>query len=183
MQTDPRPATGGAPYALAVLSLGCAVIHAVVVGPHLQEYALFGWFFLAVAVFQLAWAALVVMRPTRTWLVLGAAANLAIAVIWIWSRTAGLPIGPEPGTPEAVGVRDVVSTLYEVLLAAVALYALVARPAIERRAGQAVAVFAVVIAVITAIAATSPEPEEQDMGAGGGRSTVALSHVPPVGVG
>jgi hypothetical protein len=173
MQRDPRPATTGAPYALAVLSLGCAAIHGVVVAPHLREYAPFGWFFLVVAVLQLAWAALIVARPTRTWLVVGAAANLAIAVIWIWSRTTGLPIGPEPGVAEAVGVRDVVSTAYEIVLAAVALYALVPRSPLERRAGQAVAVFAVVIAVITAIAATSPEPEGRDMGTAAPRVTAA----------
>ncbi len=70
---------GAAPYALATLSLGCAAIHAVVVTPHLEEYALFGWFFAGVTVFQVAWAGLIVVRPTRTWLAVGAAANLVVA--------------------------------------------------------------------------------------------------------
>jgi hypothetical protein len=161
MRPDPRPSEAGAPRALAALSLGCAVIHAVVVAPHLREYPLYGWFFLAIALFQVAWAALVVVGPSRRLLLFGAAANVGIAILWAWSRTVGLPIGPEPGVAEAVGMRDVVSTAYEVVLASVAVYAILVRTALERRAGRSMAAFVLVVAVLTAIAVASPEPAER----------------------
>ncbi len=174
----PRPVRAATPWALACLSLGCGVIHAVVVAPHLREFPLYGWFFLAVALFQGAWAALVLMRPTRSLLLFGAVANLGIAVTWAWSRTIGLPIGPEPGVAEAIGVKDVISTTYEIVLAGVAAYAIVARRALERRAGQGVVAFALIIAVVTAIAVAVPEPAEhaEPMAAAALQDTAVVSN-------
>jgi hydrogenase/urease accessory protein HupE len=43
--------------------------------------------------------------------------------VWAISRTIGVPLGPQPWRPEAVGVADVLSTLDE--LAAVVLVAAV----------------------------------------------------------
>ncbi|HZT66575.1 MAG TPA: hypothetical protein VFA11_12385 [Acidimicrobiales bacterium] len=74
-------------------------------------------FFLGAGVAQLTWALAVARRPTPALLVGGAAMNLAIAAIWVVSRTVGIPF-VNGGSPEAVGFADVASTLLEVAAAA-----------------------------------------------------------------
>jgi hypothetical protein len=105
------------PGQLALCSAGAATIHFAVIQPHWDEYAPFAVAFAIAGVFQLAWAALVLVRPTRAVLLAGVVVNLGVAAVWILSRTAGMPVGPEPWTPEAVGVADVVSTIFEVVIA------------------------------------------------------------------
>jgi hypothetical protein len=59
---------------------------------------------------------LVVACPSRSLLIVGAIANAAIVAVWLWSRTAGLPIGPEAGEPDVAEFIDVVATVSEFLL-------------------------------------------------------------------
>jgi hypothetical protein len=47
--------------------------------------------------------------------------SAAPLAVWLWSRTAGLPFGPEPGVPEAVGLADTAACLLEAATLAVAL--------------------------------------------------------------
>ncbi len=54
----------------------------------------------------------------RRLLIAGAVGNLAIVVVWVASRTTGVPVGPDPWTPEAVGVADAVATILEIALVA-----------------------------------------------------------------
>jgi hypothetical protein len=105
------------PGQLALCSAGAATIHFAVIQPHWDEYVPFALAFALTGVFQLAWAAVVLVRPTRLVLLAGAVVNLGVAAVWVLSRTAGMPVGPEPWTPEAVGVADVVSTIFEVVIA------------------------------------------------------------------
>ena len=100
----------------AVLSIGAGMIHAAVVPEHLAEYWVFGAFFILKAVFQLAWAVVVVRRPSAIVYTAGALINGAIIALWALSRTIGLPIGPEAWMPEPVTTVDVTATLMEVLL-------------------------------------------------------------------
>ena len=100
--------------ALAVTSLATAAIHFAVMGEHFREYAAFGVFFSLVAWFQALWALGIVVSPTRPLLTVGLVVNAAVVVIWIVSRTAGLPIGPEPGTAEPAAFLDVLSTMLEI---------------------------------------------------------------------
>lgn len=97
-------------WELAAASLGAAGIHFAVIVPHFNEYRPYGVFFLAVAWFQAVWAVLVVTTEDRRLLLLGLIVNAAVVVVWVWSRTAGLPIGPEPGVPEEIRAADVIST-------------------------------------------------------------------------
>lgn len=97
-------------WELAAGSLGAAGVHFAVIVPHFNEYWPFGVFFLAVAWFQAVWAVLVVTTGDRRLLLVGMLVNVLVVVIWVWSRTAGLPIGPEPGVPEEMGATDVIST-------------------------------------------------------------------------
>jgi hypothetical protein len=100
----------------AVLSVGAGVIHAAVVPEHLAEEWAFGAFFILAAAFQIAWAILVVVRPSAIVASIGAVANGAIIAVWALSRTIGLPIGPEAWMPEPVSTLDVAATLMELLL-------------------------------------------------------------------
>ncbi|MGQ0669257.1 MAG: hypothetical protein ACT4PO_06255, partial [Actinomycetota bacterium] len=62
----------------------------------------------------------------------GLVGNAGIVVLWVVSRTTGLPIGPEPGSPEAAGVLDLVATAYEAL-SAVGLLLLMTRGPLRHR--------------------------------------------------
>lgn len=104
------------PAGLAALSAGAAAIHVAVVGEHLDEYWLFGMFFAGVAALQALWGLLVLARAPRPVHLAGALGNAAVVAIWALSRTAGLPVGPEPGVPEPAGLLDVAATAYEVLI-------------------------------------------------------------------
>lgn len=94
---------------------GAGVLHASVIGEHLEEYWLFGAFFIASTFLQLAWAGAALLYPSRLLLVLGVMGNGGIALVWLLSRTTGLPVGPEPWTREQVGWTDVVATALEVV--------------------------------------------------------------------
>ena len=74
-------------------------------------------FFVLLAAAQFLWGVAVYRSPSRWLLSVGAIISLAVAVLWIVSRTSGLPIGPEPWTPEAVGAVDSIATANEVVLA------------------------------------------------------------------
>jgi hypothetical protein len=100
----------------AAFSAGAAAIHFAEISPHIEEYWLFGAFFFIVAWFQAATVIALVARPSPRLMLLIAVVNLVVIAIWVWSRTAGLPIGPEAGQPEAVGAADVLSTVLEALL-------------------------------------------------------------------
>jgi hypothetical protein len=105
------------PGQLALCSAAAATIHFAVVWPHWDEYVPFAVAFAITGAFQFAWAAVVLVRPVRGVLLAGAAFNLGVAVAWVLSRTAGMPVGPEPWTPEAVGVADVTATVFELAIA------------------------------------------------------------------
>ena len=89
-----------------------------------------------------------VVAPSATILALGALGNLAVVVIWIYTRTVGLPLGPDAGETEAVGAPDALSSAFELVLAAGGALALaypIARPLGRRtfRGGTAVALLAI----------------------------------------
>jgi hypothetical protein len=100
----------------AAASAAAAGIHFAVAPEHFQEWWGFGTFFVVSGTAQLAWAAV----PSKAWIGIGG--NLLLLALWVVSRTAGFPFGPDAGTPEAVGSIDVVSVLLE-LTAVVSLVA------------------------------------------------------------
>ena len=109
-----RPTTPRLLLGAATLSLIAALIHAWMGSEHLDEWWGYGLFFLASAVFQAGYAVAIVRRPTPALLTLGVVANLAIIVLWAWTRTIGIPLfGPHAGEVEPVGAIDVVSKLAE----------------------------------------------------------------------
>jgi hypothetical protein len=121
-RAEPRE-TAAKPVLLtvALLSLGAAVVHFAVIAQHFDEWWLSGLFFVAIATFQVAWAPLVLLRPSAPAYLAGAAVNAAAVVTWIVSRTSGVPVGPEAGEPEAVGFPDTLAIAFEVVLVAALL--------------------------------------------------------------
>jgi hypothetical protein len=101
---------------LAVLSLGAAAIHFAVMPEHFAEWWAFGLFFAAIGWFEALWAVGYVTIPSRGMAALGLLVNAGTVLLWAASRTTGLPIGPEPWVPEAIGVPGVTATILELLL-------------------------------------------------------------------
>src|ERR1022692_1379964 len=158
----PTPATAR-PYllaGLAALSVGAAAIHFAVIFEHFGEYVLYGVFFLIISWAQMIWPAVLLWRPSRLWLWLGIAGNALVLVVYVASRTTGLPFGPDVSNPEQVGALDVVSGILEYALIA-GCAALLWRPSLVDRpvrrrgafaaAAALLAVPAVVIAATTAV--------------------------------
>jgi hypothetical protein len=116
----PRSAWLAGAAGAAVLS---AAVHLSVTGEHFGESALYGGFFLVLAAAQLAWGVRLLLRPSRAWLSAGAAASVLVALLWLATRTIGMPVGPAAGEIEDVGVLDVVASVAEVAVAACALAA------------------------------------------------------------
>jgi hypothetical protein len=105
----------------ATLSLGAAAIHFAVIKEHLEFDLGFGLFFIALGWFQVVWAQLYLLRPSALLARVAAAANLVVIGVWVVSRTTGLPFGPQPWVPEAVGTLDVFASAFELALVAVLL--------------------------------------------------------------
>jgi hypothetical protein len=107
--------------ALALLSMGAAVIHFVVIPGHWDEYWGQGLFFIIAAIAQILWAVWVVVGPSRLLYLAGAVGNAAIVALWVVTRTYGVPAGPGAGEREAVEFADTLATVFEVLLVVGAL--------------------------------------------------------------
>ena len=121
-----RHASGSAPRAAldwqlicrtsaAFFLVGAALIHAVWTAIHLQESTLEGVSFLLIALAQSALAFGLLMFPNRRTYLLAIALSLGIVGMWALSRTVGLPVGPQTGTREPVGMPDLMATLFELL--------------------------------------------------------------------
>jgi hypothetical protein len=92
--------------------LGAAVIHAAVVPEHRAEWSAAAVFFVLLTAAELLTAGLVLRRPVPG-LVVAVVISAGPLVVWAWSRSTGLPFGPEAWQPEAVGLPDVLSCLLE----------------------------------------------------------------------
>jgi hypothetical protein len=98
----------------AALSMVAALIHLWVLPEHFEEWWGYGAFFLVAASAQLLYVPLLLRWPTRTVLLLGIGGNFAIVVLYLLTRTAGIPLfGPEAGEVEGVGFADVCATTSE----------------------------------------------------------------------
>jgi hypothetical protein len=170
--------------ALAVVSLATAGIHFAVMGEHFREYLAYGIFFSLVAWFQALWALGVVVSPTRAILSVGLVVNAAVVVIWVVSRTAGLPIGPEPGTAEPAAFLDILSTVLEIGIVVIT-GALLLRgptegsPRNARNGLLAVGGLAVILVLLTTIAVAS-EGDEHAHGEGDHTEHTALENGPGI---
>ncbi len=121
-------------YAAAALSLLAALIHLWVTPEHFEEWWGYGAFFLVAAAAQVLYAPLVLVWPTRTVLLLGIAGNLAIVVLYLLTRTVGIPLfGPGVWEVEGVGFVDLCATASEVGITVALGAALLRETTTERR--------------------------------------------------
>jgi hypothetical protein len=108
-------------FAAALLSVAAALVHFAVIKQHLDEYWLYGAFFVVLGLGQLAWALLAVAAPSRALYSLGAVGNAAVVVFFIVTRTFGALIGPEATEPATVGFGDIATTVFEALIVSLAV--------------------------------------------------------------
>jgi hypothetical protein len=101
----------------ATLSVAAAIVHFAATPAHVDELGLPGLAFAAAATFQAAWALAWLIEPAPGIARIGILGNVAIAAVWLVSRTVGMPIGPLAGQPEAVGGPDLFATILELALA------------------------------------------------------------------
>jgi hypothetical protein len=103
-------------YSVASAAAGAAAIHYAVVAEHLHEWWGFGLFFVASAVAQLVWAVAIMASRSQVLIWAGVVGNAAIVLLWIVTRTVGTLVGPEPATPEPIGLADSVATAFEMAI-------------------------------------------------------------------
>jgi hypothetical protein len=95
-------------YAVAALSALAGLIHLWVMPEHFGEWWSYGAFFLAASCAQLLYVPLLLLKPSRTVLLLGIIGNSSIVLLWLVTREVGIPLlGPEAWEVEKVGVIDV----------------------------------------------------------------------------
>jgi hypothetical protein len=114
--------------------VGSAVIHGTVVAHHFQQWVPSGLFFIALQVVEvaLALAAVYVWGPRTAQAVV--ITSMATVVVWLLSRTLGMPIGPATfQLPEPVGVPDVACCFLELAAAGLATPLALARRAVPVR--------------------------------------------------
>lgn len=107
--------------ALAGLAATAGLIHLIASAEHVGADWTLGVFFLLVGSGQVAAAWFVHRSPHDARLLTAVAVgSVAIALLWIFSRTTGVPFGPDAGEVESVGVADTIATLLELGFAALA---------------------------------------------------------------
>jgi hypothetical protein len=120
---------------LATLSLGAAAVHFAMTPQHASESIVHGVGFVVAGWAQVVVAGLLFARPGRRTLAWAALVQLSLVAAWAVSRTYGLPVGPQPWTPEAVGAADLVTVAMEVGFVVLAVAALGSRRRVPIAAG------------------------------------------------
>ena len=122
----------GLPLPLVVAAsatAGSALIHFAVAPEHFAEWWGLGLFFVVCGQVQIGWALLLVRSRGRGMLAIGAAGSLMLVLLWVLSRTAGLPFGPGSGMPEPASLPDALSVLLELATVAACMWAALIAPA------------------------------------------------------
>src|SRR5688572_30305892 len=91
---------------VAACALGAAAIHFAFAPDHFDESRFHGAFFFLAGWAQLAFAIAVIVRPTRAVMRVGILLNVGIVVLWVVSRTVGMPFGDDPWVAESAGFPD-----------------------------------------------------------------------------
>lgn len=106
-------------------SLLAGLAHGGLAPAHFEEWWGYGLFFAAAAAAQALYGlalltdALPTPRGRRVVLLAGTAGNALVMLLYVWTRTAGVPLfGPEAGEVEAVGGIDAVVLLLEAVAVA-----------------------------------------------------------------
>lgn len=174
----------------ALASFGAASIHFAVVPTHWQEWMPAGLFFASIALFQLIWARVALVRTTVPVLAAGIMLNVGAVALWAVSRTAGAPFGPHAGEAELVQAADLCALLLQIYVVMGAGWALY-----RGCHGQPISAFTDAIVLLGAIAVVAlastmgvasglrhghhaPAAESDHHGASGGRTDGHHGHGP-----
>src|SRR5687768_13033440 len=98
----------------AMAVAGAGLIHLDAVGDHTTHPHVAGFFILLGAA-QLAAAGLLVARPSRQLQSALAVGTVGIILLWVTARTTGVPVIPDVGSAEPVGLADAMATALEAL--------------------------------------------------------------------
>jgi hypothetical protein len=110
---------------LAAIGLAAAAgTHLAVMPDHFRQSWIYGSFFAVVAPLQLGLAWRLLARPHRPELCAALAFSLGVVLLWALTRFVGVPIGPDNGATEELGVLDIFATCAELLTAAALVYLL-----------------------------------------------------------
>ena len=102
------------------LSLAAGLFHSLVISDHLVEWWGYGTFFVIITLTQVLYTMALDRWPSRPLLLLGIAGNLVSIILWLATRTVGIPFfGPDAGQVEAVGPLDLLVKLLELVLISV----------------------------------------------------------------
>jgi hypothetical protein len=125
---------------VAAVTCVAGLIHIGAAVDHFGEFPLYTMAFVAMAIVQLTWAAVILRRPSRRALLFGIVFNVGVIALWAASRTVGVPIAPRPWVPEPVGVADLLATADE-LVTVIAVWSVLAssRLAIAKGVAERVA--------------------------------------------
>lgn len=109
-----RPAVARGTRSLTgALSLVAALIHFSVAREHFAEWWGYGAFFVVAGLGELAFPVLFARRPAGWVLQAGIWGNLAPILLYMVSRTAGIPLGPDAGAVEDLEVLGITATVAE----------------------------------------------------------------------
>ncbi len=102
-------------FTASLLSSVAGIIHAYYMPEHFEMWVGYGAFFLVVTACQVMLSlVLLAFRPVPSWVLwAGILGNAAIIIMWLISRTSGLPYGPMIGEVEEIGVLDLTSKFAE----------------------------------------------------------------------
>jgi hypothetical protein len=112
-----------------VSSAAAAGVHAAVGPVHFRELFVFGLFFAGASLAQIGWSLAVAIRPSRTLLLAALIGNGAILLLWLFTRTIGLP--GLMAEPETVGVWDLSAGAWELAVVVAVARILGAEPDIK----------------------------------------------------
>jgi hypothetical protein len=154
---------------LAALSLSAGVVHLVMVPDHIGGWALEGIVFAVVGWLQILLGVGLLMRPRRAMLQATVILNALALLLYVVSRTSGLPVGPNSGVAETMGSIDVLAAVFEGLLV-VGSGVLLARPKflanLSTEGLVMVSAIPVVALLATTVALADPATSEHAHGGG-----------------
>ncbi|MCW2545531.1 MAG: conserved hypothetical transrane protein [Frankiales bacterium] len=101
-------------WVMGATTVASGGIHGAMVAHHAREAPALGWAMAVMCVVQLGWVVVLLFAPVRRTVELGVLGNLAIVVLWAWTRMVGVPFGIAGGLRQTVGPWDVACTLLEV---------------------------------------------------------------------
>jgi uncharacterized membrane protein YgcG len=186
VEVTPRPvqvpATGAQPgpdrnavrimTVIALTSIAAGAIHVAAASTLGQDNAQNLAFFGVVAIAQVVWGIVALVRAPRWWLVLGVLGNAVVMATWVVSRTVGLPFGEFAGEVLPVGYADALATIFETvaIVGAAWLAARGSGPARSAARARGFALAAAIVIGALAVTGIVSQANASSGGSGGGQN-------------